>query len=1371
MSRGTISNIADLDYNIADMFPDPVTILDMKGNILWCNKASYELTQLTPNDVIGKRFTKLASLRAKEIPGYVKIFTAILSGKFVDPINVNWTHQDGTIAVFESRINLIKLPNGKRAVQVISRDLTELKAAELIVLQEQEALKASETRLKRAQQVAKMGFLTWTLNTNEIQWSDEVFNIYRVDKKKVQPTLDYTVSLVHPDDLTYVQENLDAVVKGKEDYDIDHRVVRPDGETIWIHAQGELLYDSSGTPTYLLGSVVDITKRKQVEEKLRKSETVLNATGKMAKVGGWELDAKTMGLTYTEETCRIHEIPVGQVPLLDDAINFYHPDEREGLSAAIQRALDHGEPYDLELRFITAKGNDLLVHAICNPQVIDGKTVKLTGTFQDVTIRRQAEQALVESELRFRGLFEKSPVGIELFDVEGQLIDANQATLDIFGVSDVDEIMGFKLFEDPNLTDEVKEKLRKGESVDYQTEFDFEAVKKLKLYETSKSGIVHLDLMISPMILHGGDKTDSYIVHVRDITETRLAQDVIAERESFLQSIFGSIQDGISILDTEMNILRVNKKMEEWYSHKKPLVGKKCYEAYQGRSKLCEPCPSRRALDNNEMAVDIVHMTGPEGRIEGWLEVYSFPLHDLQTGSLLGVIEYVRDITAQVEAENSLKESEAKFRSVFEQAAVGVARVRQSGSIIEANLKLEQMLGYSNGELVGIDVFKITSEEDSEIEKQFSAQLLAGNRDSYTMEKRFFRKDGSIMWGRLTVSVARNSLGDIDFTIGVLEDITDEKQTQRNLLESETRFRSIVESAGVGIAIVDSDDHILEANQHFQRLLGYNLDEIKQMTIAEFTHPEDAETDRILFGEIMDGKRNSYQMEKRYIRKDGATLWTHLTVSVVRDIKGVVNFIIGIIHDITETVHARESLVTSAQRYRELIMNLPAGVGITDNEERLQIVNPSICELLGYAEDELIGMRILDTIIPEDHDRILSETKLRITGQSSTYETQIVRKDGAIRDVRISGVPRRNLQGEVIGTIGLITDISEAKRAQDELVASEQWIRSLIEQLPLGIAIVDLNERIELVNQAFSEMIRFEKTALIGSNMADYIDPEQLNRIQDEINDRKLGAKSNYEVDMIRGDDVRRRIKISAAPNLDGFENVIGSVGVFEDITEQIRNEAIQIQQEQEINLYSSLLRHDMINDLGLILSYIEAVQMLMESPDDELVSFLNSALATVERMSNLLKSFGRPQEVRVVDIVEFIKEIADEAQEAEKELKVSIMYKKGSKDIRITAGGLVSLVFMNLFRNAAQHGGETPEVEVLVSKKQNQIEIMVSDNGPGIPKKYHKKLFTRGLSSKGEAGGLGLHLCKQIVEQTGGSIKHQKAKEGATFQILLPLK
>jgi PAS domain S-box-containing protein len=142
--------------------------------------------------------------------------------------------------------------------------------------------------------------------------------------------------------------------------------------------------------------------------------------------------------------------------------------------------------------------------------------------------------------------------------------------------------------------------------------------------------------------------------HVRVERDLLQARRDLEERERFLSNVFSSIQDGISILDKGLNILRVNPTMERWYGHAMPLAGKKCYQAYHNRDRACETCPTRKTLQTGKASHEIVPKTGPGGRQVGWLDLYSFPLFDNATGRLVGIIEYVRDITDRKKAEDQL---------------------------------------------------------------------------------------------------------------------------------------------------------------------------------------------------------------------------------------------------------------------------------------------------------------------------------------------------------------------------------------------------------------------------------------------------------------------------------------------------------------------------------------------------------------------------------------------------------------------------------------------------------------------------------------------------------------------------------------------
>jgi PAS domain S-box-containing protein len=196
-----------------------------------------------------------------------------------------------------------------------------------------------------------------------------------------------------------------------------------------------LYRDEQGQVLGVFAAARDMSERKRAEEALKRSEALLTATGRMAKVGGWELDPATLDVHWTEETYRIHELPLDRKPPLRQAINFFHPDDRETLSSAIQRALERAEPYDMELRFITAKGTPLWTRTICKPRVVAGKVVKLEGTLQDITERKRAEEALRESENKFRLLAEFTYDWVYWLDSEFRFVYSSPSCQQITGYS------------------------------------------------------------------------------------------------------------------------------------------------------------------------------------------------------------------------------------------------------------------------------------------------------------------------------------------------------------------------------------------------------------------------------------------------------------------------------------------------------------------------------------------------------------------------------------------------------------------------------------------------------------------------------------------------------------------------------------------------------------------------------------------------------------------------------------------------------------------------------------------------------------------------------------------------------------------------
>ncbi len=240
---------------------DSVYVLDRDWRHIVVNEAAERFVHRPKEELLGNSLLEL--FPGVEATTFFRTFARVMETREPAVVVDEYTFADGRKGWYEVHVDPV--PEG---ILCISRDITERKRAE-------EALQATTRQLLRAQEVAKMGFLDWNLKTNEMFWSDQIYELYGVDRQANEATIGLTMDLVHPDDRAFVEENLDMAKKGEKPYDIEHRKIRPDGQVIWVHAQAELVRDADGNPESLLGIVVDITERKQAEEALQEAREQL----------------------------------------------------------------------------------------------------------------------------------------------------------------------------------------------------------------------------------------------------------------------------------------------------------------------------------------------------------------------------------------------------------------------------------------------------------------------------------------------------------------------------------------------------------------------------------------------------------------------------------------------------------------------------------------------------------------------------------------------------------------------------------------------------------------------------------------------------------------------------------------------------------------------------------------------------------------------------------------------------------------------------------------------------------------------------------------------------------------------------------------
>jgi diguanylate cyclase (GGDEF)-like protein/PAS domain S-box-containing protein len=318
----------------------------------------------------------------------------------------------------------------------------------------------------------------------------------------------------------------------------------------------------------------------------------------------------------------------------------------------------------------------------------------------------------------------------------------------------------------------------------------------------------------------------------------------------------------------------------------------------------------------------------PDGQLQ-WQQWFYRAICD-DRGKITEYQAVGRDISDRKQAENILRESEERFRAVFEQAAVGMVISTLEGRFFRINQKFCDILGYTRSELLGLSFQEVTPPEYLALNLERVGQLLAGEIHSYSLERPYICKDRTLVWVYLVVSLIREGTGEPKYFIGVVEDISDRKLAEANLQKSEERFRTTFELAAVGIAEATEYGKFLRVNQKFCDIVGYSEKELKNLTTADITHPQDVEKDRKLKERLSAREIETFSIEKRYIRKDGSLVWVHCTESLVCQKLGEQDYFISAIQDISDRKQAQQEL---------RIVNYQLALQVQELERRNQEMN------------------------------------------------------------------------------------------------------------------------------------------------------------------------------------------------------------------------------------------------------------------------------------------------------------------------------------------------------------------------------------------------------------------------------------------------
>jgi diguanylate cyclase (GGDEF)-like protein/PAS domain S-box-containing protein len=610
------------------------------------------------------------------------------------------------------------------------------------------------------------------------------------------------------------------------------------------------------------------------------------------------------------------------------------------------------------------------------------------------------------------------------------------------------------------------------------------------------------------------------------------AEAVLRESEQRARELFNQAAVGILLTSVDMKIIDLNQRFADIVGYsRQELIGASPVDITHAGDHE-ELRRSQRQLLNGEfgeLSVQKRYLHKNGGVV--WVN-RTFSLARNESGEPQYFISVVEDITAR-------KEIEQRLAITFDQAAVGIAQVSLDGRYLQVNRKFCEIVGYSEQELIGQDSMNITYPDDQEQVLRNRKLLTEGTHNSIVREKRYVRKDGRIIWAKRTISLARDAAGNPLYTIRVVEDITDRK-------EIEQRVNIAFNQASIGIAQVSMDGKYLLVNRKLCEILGYTAEEMVGRYVNDFVYQNDQQEVARNRARLVEGVVDSISGEKRYKTRDGRIIWCRRTMSLARDAAGQPLYTIRVIEDITAQKQAEES-------YRATVRQAPVGIFHSTLDLRITQVNPRLCEILGYSEEELLRLRVSEIVHPSNFGLHRDKFSKLARGELESFslEQLFLRKDGSGLWVERMASAVRDVSGRTSHFIQVIQDISARREA-------EERERATVQQAPVGIVHNSLDGRILQVNPKFCEIVGYSEQELLALSNQDILHPEDRGRERDGLMKQLLAGEIPSfatEKRFVRKDGrvifARRTVSVVR----DATGKPLYLVRIIEDVTERMQAE------------------------------------------------------------------------------------------------------------------------------------------------------------------------------------------------------------------------
>jgi len=940
--------------------------------------------------------------------------------------------------------------NGKHCLITVN-DLTR-------IIQYKEALKENTSRLELAMQSSKMAWWEMDITTGSITFGNRKAEMLGYPPEMFKHYTDFT-ALLHPEDVEKAMNAMRRHLEGLSDkYDVEYRILNQSGEYKWFHDIGAVVKrDFKGKPLYVTGLVINITEHKRAEAEQLKISSRLSLASRAGGIGIWELDIVNNNLVWDEQMFNLYGILPTQFSGSYQAWrNGVHPDDLQRVEDELQSAKSGYKDFDTEFRVVWPDASVHIIRALANViRDTNGQAISMIGTNYDITKFKQSEE-----ELRFRNIIlstqqESSIDGILVVDNNANIVSYNNRFVSMWGVPAV--LVEKK--DDIPVLDFISKQVADTPSFLRQVRYLNDHKKETSRDEiVLKNGCI-FDRYSAPMI----GKDDQYygrVWYFRDITDHKhieaqtlqlLAEAVesrqvllnvienqkrtemaLRDSETRLHTLVQTIPDLIWLKDINGVYLSCNTMFERFFGAvEADIVGKTDYDFVDKKLADFFREHDQKAMFAEKPTSNEEWITFADDGHRVFLETIKTPMYDSK-GTLIGVLGIGRDITERKLAENALHDSFERYKKLTLISPIGIFHTDVNGLTTFVNPTWSKISGLSYENALGNNWLNAVHPDDKE--KLFKGWKEANqfHKTSYS-DYRFVHPDGSIAWVMGQAIPETNAEGKIIGYIGTITDITERKKSEDAIRESNFFLQILLNAIPVPIFYKNIEGRYTGINRAFELFFGKSSKELEGKSVFDIS---------------------SYELAEIYHARDMDLLRTkgvHVYDSQIKDSQNVVHDVvfhkaaivdsneqvaglIGVILDITERKNSEKEIAMLAHSLK----CVNECVSITDLNNKILFVNESFLKTYGYELDELIGKNInivrSKKNVTEFVNGILPTT---IRGEWQG-ELLNVRKDGSEFPIFLSSTIIKDKENKILGLIGVGTDISERKLAEQELISAKE---------------------------------------------------------------------------------------------------------------------------------------------------------------------------------------------------------------------------------------------------------------------------------------------------------------------------------------------